>query len=467
MTFCALRPLRSLPFKVICLLGLHDQAFPRRDRLVEFDRMQAQWRPGDPRTGDEDRYLFLETLLCARQRLYISYVGRDIRNNGERQPSVLVRELLDYVDRQYRLAGGGEKDKLSERLSTVHPLQPFSPRNYAAESSSFDDYWCEVAKAMVESPEPQEDVALAWVDTGLPAAPESMRDVTAAQLDRFVRHPVRYFVSTRLGVTLQEEAPAEDDEPFTLDGLSSFQLKQHLVDEHLKGRTPSLGQLTAEGALPHGAFAELAYQEQTDILVPLIEKLGEYSQERPEQISVDLEFGDEAGPRRLTGHIQGIYPRLGLLRCKPSALKGPDILSVWLAHLMWCASGQSDEKRSTLYSTGESFTIAEALAPEEARAALARYLRWYWMGVHRPLLVLPKASYAYASAFRKASKVDPLEAARREWDGNSYQEIPGDKDDVYVQLVMRGVAGNPLEHEDFTRLAMAFYEQALVCGSLP
>ncbi len=111
VTFCGMRPMRSLPFKVICVLGLHDQAFPRREQPAEFDLMREHWRPGDPRKGAEDRYLFLETLLCARQVLYLSYVGRDIRNNSERQPSVLLRELLDYIDQQYVDAGGDAGDQ--------------------------------------------------------------------------------------------------------------------------------------------------------------------------------------------------------------------------------------------------------------------------------------------------------------------------------------------------------------------
>ncbi|WP_296900173.1 exodeoxyribonuclease V subunit gamma, partial [Thiohalocapsa sp.] len=125
VTFCGMRPLRSLPFQVICVLGLNDDAFPRRDRPVEFDPMRRAWRPGDPRKADEDRYLFLETLLGARRRLYLSCVGRDIRSNQPRQPSVLLRELLDHVDQYF--ANGRDGGSLSEAITRVHPLQPFSP----------------------------------------------------------------------------------------------------------------------------------------------------------------------------------------------------------------------------------------------------------------------------------------------------------------------------------------------------
>ncbi|MGH6821117.1 MAG: hypothetical protein ACREDU_09680, partial [Methylocella sp.] len=99
VTFCGMRPMRSLPFRVICLIGMNERAFPRRVQKAEFDLMTQNWNPGDPSRGDEDRYLLLETLLCARQILYISYTGRDPRDNSVREPSVLVKELLDFIDR--------------------------------------------------------------------------------------------------------------------------------------------------------------------------------------------------------------------------------------------------------------------------------------------------------------------------------------------------------------------------------
>jgi len=115
---------------------------------------------------------------------------------------------------------------------------------------------------------------------------------------------------------------------------------------------------------------------------------------------------------------------------------------------------------------GRSLVIREPLTREEARAQLVRYLSWYWEGVHRPLLLLPKASYAYALKQHQGGRADPMRAARGEWNGNSFMEIPGDKDDPYVQLVMRGVSGDPLESDSFAALAVEFYERALSRGEL-
>jgi exodeoxyribonuclease V gamma subunit len=466
VTFCGMRPMRSLPFRVICVLGLHDRAFPRREQPAEFDRMSEQWHPGDPRKGAEDRYLFLETLLCARQVFYLSYVGRDIRDNGERQPSVLLRELLDYVDQQYRVAGVDADDRLSARLTRVHPLQPFSPRNFRGDSRSYDGDWCAVAEAM-RLPARPAAAGADWNRNRLSEPADPLHTVSLTQLLRFARHPVRFFVNTRLQVYLYEEAPGEDDEVFRLDALQSFGLKQRLLDEYLKGQPTPVQRLSAEGLLPHGAFAALAWEQTTQEVQSLTQRLADYRSRRPEQRLIDLPFEDEsAGAFRLVGQIRGIYPGLGLLRYRPGRLKGPEILALWLEHLAWCAADGNGDKCSTLHGATEQFRIARTVDPAEAQAHLARYLRWYREGLQRPLPLLPGASYAWMRAVSQGSRGDPYNAAFSAWKGNDFNGIPGDKNDAYVQLVMRGIAGKPIDQAEFTELAQAFYADALAAGAL-
>jgi exodeoxyribonuclease V gamma subunit len=460
--------MRSLPFRVICVLGLHDLAFPRREQPADFDRMRERWHPGDPRTGTEDRYLFLETLLCARQVLYLSYIGRDIRNNSERQPSVLLRELLDYIDQQYLVSGDDAGGPFSARLTRVHPLQPFSPRNYSREPRSYDGDWCAVAQAL-QQPGLPESVDVDWNRTRLPDMPDLLRTVSLTQLLRFVRHPVRFFVNTRLQVYLGEETSGEDDETFGLGALQRFFLKQRLLDDYLKGQPTPARQLSAEGILPHGAFAALAWQQESRNVQPLTRRLAVYREYPPVQRLVDLRFEEgTVEPFRLAGQVKGIYPVSGLLRYRPGTLKGPDILALWLEHLAWCAGDEDAnvDKCSTLHGTTGQFIITKTLAPTDAQAYLGRYLRWYREGLQRPLPVFPGASYAWMRVMSQGGRADLSKAAISAWNGNSRNGIPGDKDDEYVRLVMRGVAGTPVDQEEFRELAEAFYADALAAGAL-
>ncbi|MGH7291879.1 MAG: exodeoxyribonuclease V subunit gamma, partial [Myxococcota bacterium] len=127
VTICELLPMRSIPFKLVCLLGMNDDAFPRQGRPLGFDRIAAQPRPGDRSVRDDDRYLFLEALLAARQQLVISYVGQRITDNQPLPPSVVVQELLDTIERTFVAPDG---QTVAARIVVTHPLQPFSPRYF-------------------------------------------------------------------------------------------------------------------------------------------------------------------------------------------------------------------------------------------------------------------------------------------------------------------------------------------------
>ena len=139
ITFCALKPMRSLPFEVICVAGLDDGSFPRRQPPRAFDLMQRQPRPGDRSLRDDDRYLFLETLMAARQRLILSYVGFSHKDGSPRAPSVVLSELLEHVDRTFKTDDGRPA---SHHLRVEHRLHAFHDDYFHADgprSFSVDD----------------------------------------------------------------------------------------------------------------------------------------------------------------------------------------------------------------------------------------------------------------------------------------------------------------------------------------
>ncbi|MCF6364314.1 MAG: exodeoxyribonuclease V subunit gamma, partial [Gammaproteobacteria bacterium] len=455
VTFCGMRPMRSLPFRVICLLGMNDQAFPRREQALEFDGMADQWRPGDPRKGDEDRYLLLETLLCTRQMLYISYTGRDMKDNGERQPSVLVHELLDFMDSRYPLAAG--EAPISKRITRLHPLQPFSPRNYAQNDASYDRYWCRVATAIQGNAEVAE--AQDWPGVSLPLADGERHDIELKSLRRFLAHPVKYFFNQRLRIYLQETAQNEDEEPFALDGLQRWAIKSRLLDDFLQGRATRTEQLRARGLLPHGVFSEISLVREQQEVAPLMETLkgfvgGEFSP-RP----VDIACADGF---RLGGQIERYLPGCGVLHVSASKLKGKALLGLWLDHLALCASERlTADEGSTLVCRDAAWRFAVVPAVT-ARAELQQYVDIYWQGLQRPLPVFPDASHAWAMKRDDAEKA--MKAAAGKWAGNRFQNIPGDQDDVYIQLALRGLNANPLACTEFTELATALYATALNHG---
>jgi exodeoxyribonuclease V gamma subunit len=292
-----------------------------------------------------------------------------------------------------------------------------------------------------------------------------MRDVTLAQLERFLAHPLRAFVQTRLGLYLRETELEPDEEPFDLDRLASWSLQTRLVADRLAERPATAERLAAEGCLPHGAFATRALAREQATLAPLDEALAPYVGQRPSSLQLDLALtptGD--GPRRLTGQVSGLYPGLGLLQWRPGKLRGEHRLKLWLAHLArWAvvdAARIEDPEPSALHGLDKRCIFARPLPQAEARAQLEALTTLYWQGLHRPLPIFPKASAAFAEAWQ-ADPDKAMNAARQAWLGNGFNGIPGEADDDYIRLMLREVSGDPLAHPDFARLALELYRPLL------
>ena len=215
VTFCTLMPMRAIPFEVVCLLGMNDGDYPRRATRVDFDLMAqpGQQRPGDRARRDDDRQLMLDALLSARSRLYISWAGRNVRDNSEQPPSVLVSQLRDYLAQGWQGEGG---DLLGQRTQQ-HPLQPFS-RRYFEQSSGLSTF----AREWYGAHEEREVLAVPAVAA---FEPDPEVPLTLARLTDFLRNPARNFLRNRLLVRFeQDDEVVEDDELFSVDGLMAYGL---------------------------------------------------------------------------------------------------------------------------------------------------------------------------------------------------------------------------------------------------
>jgi exodeoxyribonuclease V gamma subunit len=150
VTFASMSSLRTVPFKVVCAIGLNDGAFPTADRPPEFDLMAHAPRLGDRQRRTDQRTLFLDLVLAARESLYLSYVGRSIRDNAPLPPSVLIAELLDVLVPAIAASGDSEKNLKAARdqLVVAHPLQPFSPQAFTADDERVRSFDAELAEAL-------------------------------------------------------------------------------------------------------------------------------------------------------------------------------------------------------------------------------------------------------------------------------------------------------------------------------
>ncbi|HHI68845.1 MAG TPA: exonuclease V subunit gamma, partial [Planctomycetes bacterium] len=215
--FASLLPMRGLPFRVICLLGMNDGDFPRSETPAPFDRIARNPRPGDRSKREDDRSLFLETIAAARERLLIFWGGRSEREGSPLPPSVAVSELLDVLEES--LPGG------REGLVRDHPLQPFSPRYFVegSEIRGLQGPWLQAARIVSGPRRERRPFLEGAVDV------EEESQVSLERLVSFFKDPAGFFLRESLGLYLRKERDvAEDREPLSLRGLENYKIGDEL-----------------------------------------------------------------------------------------------------------------------------------------------------------------------------------------------------------------------------------------------
>lgn len=224
VNFATLMPMRAIPFKHIYILGMSDDAYPRRQSAIDFDLMRAQYRPGDRSRRDDDRYLFLEALLSARDKFYLSWVGRSAQDNSEWPPSVLVAQLREHLVKGWCPSTVCAKQFLAA-LTTEHKLQAFHP-DYMTAGTGLFTYAAEWQAARTLLSEPNASVELK------PWTPEQEQrlQLNLRSLVNFMREPAQPFFNQRLNTYFRsDETQTQDSETFTLDNLQQWQLSNELL----------------------------------------------------------------------------------------------------------------------------------------------------------------------------------------------------------------------------------------------
>lgn len=443
INFCTLMPMRAIPFRHVCLLGMKDGDYPRQQQPMDFDLMR-QWgapdptrpegprvslyRPGDRSRREDDRYLFLEALLSARESLYISWSGRHVRDNSERPPSVLVAQLRDHLNQRWRLPGD---QPLADKLTIEHPLQPFSPR-YFQEDGGLITYAREWEALHRPASASDGDT------TRLPALAQS-EPLGCAALGRFLKQPVAHFFRERLKAQLDLESQALDDtEPFTLSGLHQWRLQNTLLeaarragDAHYQDALAhTLDRFAGRGELPLAPFTAASRDALT---VPLRQPLARYFQSqarhpRPlpqQELTLALDGllledwltdlrGEVRAPHRLvllTGRLEKRWPKL---------------TDHWVIHLAACASGLA--LTSEMIAQDGTLRLPP-LPTDEAHARLDDLARAWREGLCRPLPVATATAFAwlegedseqqarktFESGFNHIGEVDKSAALKRAW----------------------------------------------------
>ena len=426
LTVCTLMPMRSVPHRVVCLLGLDDGAFPRKSARDGDDLILDDPHVGDRDPRAEDRQLLLDALLAATDRLIVTYTGNDERTNVARPPAVPVGELLDAIDAS---VDGGERPA-SARVLVRHPLQPFDQRDFVPAPHaggrpwSFDRVTLEGARALSSDRAPRP----AFLRGPLP--PDTSPVVELDDLVRFVAHPARAFLRQRLGISVGDFSDELSDVlPVELGGLERWAVGQRLLEALLAGTAAAdaVEVEIARGTLPPGRLATPVIAEVRRIAELIAAQVRALCGDDFAPASVDVDAALPDG-RRLSGTVAGVGE--GAVRAVSFSRVNPGArLGAWVRLLALTAAAPERALaavtigRARVEAERASVTIARIgpLAPDaapqpRAQLALAQLQTIADLrdrGLREPLPLACLASAAYARAARDGK--DGVRGARAKW----------------------------------------------------
>lgn len=443
VTFCGLVPQRSIPFKLVCLLGMNEGEFPRGGGDAGLNRMVTHPRRGDRDTRSEDRYLFLEALMAARERLHASYIGRGVQDGKPRNPASPLAELLLFLDEQHSIPVSSD---LARPWHVAHPLQPFDARYYERDAQgapacderlySYDATWLVPQRVEAQA------APAAFIAPAPPIAlPAPQEGVSLHRLRRFWRDPARVFFDAA-GISLDalNEEAWPDREPLEsrVAPLERFD-RRLLFDALAAGAAELPGSpppwLAGSGQLPAGAIGVRTYEEAREAGMAMLAgaRAALDGAVPTGAVPVDLDLGDGI---RLSGRLEHLFRRadgnLVLFDAKPSGESG---LREWLAfHIDWAALRLAHGERTNAVfidyrkdsgRAGEPAWLAvmRTQEPERVRAGLRRLVELWIGSARQPLLFFPRSAWAYA----KAKDDQRIDRARVAWLGDE-NERRGERD---------------------------------------
>jgi exodeoxyribonuclease V gamma subunit len=438
VTFCAMLPMRSIPFKTICLLGLSTDEFPRDVRKLSFDLMAGHPMKGDRSRRDDDKYLFLEALISARETFYISYIGQSIQDNTRIVPSVLVSELIDYIHDRF----GVDPDVLVKH----HPLQAFSPVYFQEESPFFSysqENFAAATQQNIKGPHHR------FVAGSLGPPSDEWRQLDVEVLCLFFKNPARFLLQKRLGIVFEELAVLPDDrENFRLEGLDRYLVEQELLYHQAQGidlddLKPAVD---ARGILPHAEIGSYEFNRMSLDIKRYGDFLATYIQKRvPESQACQLMVGDFT----LTGSLPGIYDD-NCLYFRYARRNPGDMIRLWIYHLVRCCLTDVPPGKSWYIARDAVFEFTPVI---DSHMILKSLMAIYWEGLAEPIHFFPISSYTYAEQVIQYSKTREagLRAAENKWvNERSWSESA----DPYVAFCFAGL--NPLDNR-FETLAESVF----------
>ena len=473
VNFCTLMPMRSIPFKMVCLLGMNDSDYPRQTVPLGFDLIRfTQGRKGDRSRRLDDRYLFLEAVLSARDMLYFSYQGISQKDNAELAPSILLSELIEYCQQGFCLRGDlalpveTTEKNLLKNLHMTHGVHAFNAEYFetkeyqGATTQSFDPQALAIAKQLtlpmteqIFCPAP----LLCHSNSEAKDESEQQAELGIDLLKKFFHNPAKDFFVRRWQTQFFNLAEQNtDEEPFVFDGLDKYQLNDSLIEELLlnafyindgdQNQSPNghaefdqssvISRLKAQGKLPVGNTAELAINpllQQSATLVKQIQELipptdGLTINQIKQSITLDLAFEGV----RLNGRIDNVFGKR-LVLWRAAKLRAKDRISLYLNWLALCVALPHTKLDSAHFVCVDKTYSLSVIEHAQAISQLQMWVEYWVKGEFQPIHFYAESAWEWVNSQNQNKTLSAFM-------GSDY--VKGEGQDSHIQRVCPNLASH-------------------------
>jgi exodeoxyribonuclease V gamma subunit len=440
VTICEMRPMRSIPAKVVCILGMNDGDFPRSESILSFDQISRKREPADRSQSKEDRNLFLEALLSAREKLYLSWTGRSIRDNSEQAPSVLIHDLQDHLNKTFRFRGKDTRT-IVEQITLKHKLHAFDP-----------DYFRESDSRLPPSKSNKDfETAMEWIQPqkssenleNPPAPLEPLeKEIDIEDLVRFFANPALYFYKNRIhSCRVEPQEVVIESEMIFMNSLEAYLIKDLL----LKDNSVQAELYQQKGKLQAGLEGPMnleLFQLEIDKFNQRLEN--EYNETSLKELQIH--YLEPFSKIKLNAKVSIEGSQLFVSRM--ARFKEKDRLRIWLQHLLSTIAYPKEFNESVGIYQDHRVQL-NSLSRDEAKQILKEILILYRKGLEKPLLFFPKASYQYIEKILNGKEeYDALESIKKSFLQDSWNVPPESSDYPYSEVFdLESVLNNPDFHK--------------------
>ncbi len=377
ITFCSLIPMRSIPFKVVALLGLNFDKFPRRETPLSFNLMEQKRRKGDRNVKENDKHLFLETVLSAQQYLYISYIGRSARDNSIHPPSALVDELVDYVESGIIEPG----IKVRERLITTHPLHNFSQK-YFQNIAGFYSYLGGESNGEQSGKKNtatiKENKIFDW------------SEIPVSALLSFFKNPFKWYYNKVPGIYYKEDdVLLPDTELFELDRLQLWQLKNDLLQLDEQAAEVYRIKALKTGNAPLKHMSDILIASTMEAVSPVKQLINDcVGDEQAKEVLITIRVEDSV----IAGKLTNVYKEK-MLVISFSKNHYKYLLETYIKYVLVTAQDLHLELNYIAASENNRYTIpVNTMNQKEAMQLLHQWLSFFKSGHASIFLLYPELS---------------------------------------------------------------------------